>query len=119
MQTSQRPYSELPLCLTCGGVLPYCLTCKDKTTNENISKMEMLEEKVNAMNQTYEMLSSTLVSLTSINDQCNPGDMLPPSMFLRYIHTEIYVPLMFKDWNQLDGSSKAASLDSYIVHPNM
>jgi len=126
MQTSQTPYSESPLCLTCGGEsplcltceedvlssqMPLCLTCKETTTDKNSVKMEMLK----AMNQTYVMLSSTLVSLTSSNEQCNPREALSPSKFLEYIHKEIYGPLIFKEWTQLDGSSNAVSLDPVIL----
>merc|ERR1719462_664478 len=57
LQTSQKPYSELPLCLTCGAdnlssELPLCLSCKKTTTTDkHLGKNEMLKEKVNAINQ--------------------------------------------------------------------
>merc|ERR1712192_382678 len=129
MQTSQMPFSALPLCLTCGGESPLCLTCgedvlssqmplcltsKETTTDKNSAKMEMLK----AMNQTYAMLTSALVSLTSSKEQCNPKEALSPSKFLEYIHKEIYAPLIFKEWTQLDGSSNTVSLDP-ITHQDI
>merc|ERR1711971_1058131 len=119
IQTSQTPYSALPLCLTCGedvlsSQMPLCLTCKKTTTDKNSAKMEMLK----AMNQTYAMLRSTLVSLTSSNEQCSPSEALSPSKFLEYIHKEIYSPLIFKEWTQLDGSSNTVSLDP-VIHQDI
>jgi len=129
IQTSQTPYSALPLCLTCEGQsplcltcgedvlssqMPLCLTCKKTTTDKNSAKMEMLK----AMNQTYAMLRSTLVSLTSSNEQCSPSEALSPSKFLEYIHKEIYSPLIFKEWTQLDGSSNTVSLDP-VIHQDI
>merc|ERR1712192_285426 len=129
MQTSQMPFSALPLCLTCGGESPLCLTCgedvlssqmplcltsKETTTDKNSAKMEMLK----AMNQTYAMLTSALVSLTSSKEQCNPKEALSPSKFLEYIHKEIYGPLISKEWTQLDGSANTVSLDP-IIHQDI